>query len=183
MKWIAMTAVVVACAAVTERAEAQSYIREENARVRFGIDGGLGFGAIVGSGDPVYFGAIAASGRIGVQFNALVGLYYQMGGWAIGRDVGDDYRVWGDWSHTANVDFTFNNFFQIGFGAGFDLFGSGLNAYPSFDARMAFMIGTTGPGSRGAFQIGVKSHFMLDTSGRDLLALAIPIAFAGFELF
>ena len=160
---------------------AQAAMRQDSARVRFGIDGGLGFGVVAGIGDPVFFGSLAATGRIGVQFDSFFALYYQMGGWLLGRQGATAYGTTGVWSHTVNVDFTFGNAFQIGAGAGVDLIGNPLTPDPAFDARMAFLIGTTGPGSRGAFALGIKAHFAIDVSTGGLLA--IPLLFAGFELF
>ena len=156
---------------------------QDGARIRFGIDGGLGVGVLVTSSQEATFGVLAASGRLGIQFNALVGLYYQMGGWLLGRDAGSTYTTLGDWSHTANIDFTIGSLIQFGVGAGVDLVGPSFNAFPSFDARLALLLGSHARGSRGAFALGLKTHVALDVTGPNVGVLAIPLVFAGFELF
>lgn len=182
---LAALAVATMLATAPSTAAAQAALRTDTTRVRFGVDGGLGFGVltIAGPSNDIYFGALAATGRIGVQFGALAAIYYQMGGWALGRDATGGYAVTGVWSHTGNFDLTFGNAFQIGAGAGVDFVGGNFDVFPSFDTRVAFLIGTTGPGSRGAFAIGLKSHFAIDVSGPNVELLAIPVVFAGFELF
>lgn len=177
---VAVLSLCLASLMFTPSAEAQE---QDNARIRFGVDGGLGVGVLTTTDPDQLFGALAASARLGIQFNSLIGVYYQMGGWALGRESGSSYHTVGDWSHTANIDFTLGSFFQFGAGAGVDLVGQGLDAFPSLDARLAFLIGTHGPGARGAFSLGLKAHVAFDVSGPNVGVLAIPLIFAGFELF
>lgn len=155
---------------------------EDGARIRFGIDGGLGFGILAVGDVTAAFGALAAAGRIGVQFDGLFGLYYQAGAWLIGRDAGPAFTTIGIWTNTANIDFTFGNFFQLGVGGGVALFGAKFDAFPTFDTRIAIQLGSTGPGARGGLVIGLRTNITIDVSGPTVGVLALPLIFAGFEL-
>ena len=86
------------------------------------------------------------------------------------------------------MDYTFGSFFQIGGAFGVDyVFGDDVRrerAYPGAELRLAIMLGTQGPGARGAVAIALKQHFTIievDAASRGLISYTVVTA--GFELF
>ncbi|MGF1468356.1 MAG: hypothetical protein ACFCGT_19715 [Sandaracinaceae bacterium] len=181
--WLAPTAVLA-----QEEGGGDGRYVEDNARIRFGADGGAGALIFAGQGGARGGGHGAAQVRLGVQFSSLFGLYGQtgllFGAWD--RAGSGDPAGLNNWSSGGGFDFTFGNFFQIGAEGSFDLLSGDLfnaNGYPGVGARIAFMLGTTGPGARGAFAIALKQHVTIITDAPGENIFSWTYLTVGFELF
>lgn len=140
-----------------------SPVSAQHARVRFGVSG-VG-GGFVGAAHGALGGAEL---RIGVQINRVVAVYLQAQG-LLGRFLpspGDGLA--GFAFHSLMVDFTIEDFFQIGFGPALDftwgcdaryqLACSGTGPYLGGDFRIAFIAGEHGPGRRRGFVFSFDAH-------------------------
>lgn len=161
----------------------QQYVAEDVMRLRLGGDLGIGGALLSQGGFTDGLGLLSATGRIGLQLNDTLGVYYQTGLWAVGRDTGREFSAVGIWTNTANIDFTFSDVFRVGFGGGIDVFGANYVIFPAIDAHAALLIGTAGPGPRAGFVIGVRAHASIDVASANVGVLFMPQLFAGFELY
>jgi hypothetical protein len=175
----------------TQTLETTTRVVEDNARLRFGIDGGAGL-MFTDLGSGAAGGSLGASVRLGVQGNSLWGLYLQSS-FIVGLydlpELPNSIDADAVWANSANVDFTFWNFFQVGVGAGADIIaGTAFNdAFPAFDVRLALLLGSTGPGARAGLALGLRSHFALlfDTNNFSLEGQVLnhTLLTLGFEAY
>ena len=97
-----------------------------------------------------------------------------------------------DWYSGGGIDFTFGDLFQVGVSGGIDyIVADNLPVslaselvHPGAELRLVFLLGTKGPGARGAVAIGLRQHLtFLDPQVRGFGVLSYTLATAGFELF
>lgn len=165
---------------------------EDPARIRFGADGGLGI-AYTDQFDDYAGAALAAQVRLGVQFNSLFALYAQTGvlGMVYDAPLSGDDGIQGDvaWANAIGLDFTFGHVFQIGVAGGADFFRGNhfTDFYPAVEGRIALLLGTQGPGARGAFSIALKNHTTIITERSAAVDAGSFVNFTyltlGFELY
>lgn len=166
-------------APTTTYTQTTGYAEEDVMRVRLGGDLGIG----VALADNGTYGLLTATGRIGLQLDDLIGVYYQIGLWAVGLDTGFAYEVFGIWTNTANIDFTFADVVRVGVGAGVDVFGWTYEIFPAVEGHAELLLGSVGPGPRAGFVLGVRVHTAVDLRFSNVGVLFMPSLFAGFEFY